>query len=147
MASEPSDDEDEVRRALTELTDGLEGGAKDRRIAAEAPVEQICGAACRRGLSEGSLSGVVDFVVRDKTLRGSAVERLVENLYPAEAVSDDVVIKVVVGLGQGAGKATPWVQRHLLRWLVMVYDVLEHRAVLSTLYGTLFNLLDTLSLR
>ena len=140
----------ENRRAISELiseTIGLEGTAKDRRIAAEAPVEQICSAAYRQGLSEGSLSGVIEFVIRDRVLRGTAVERLVENLFPAEAVSDDVVIKVVVGLGQGAGKATPWVQRHLLRWLIIVYEVLEHRAVLSTLYGTLFNLLDMLSLR
>jgi hypothetical protein len=35
----------------------------------------------------------------------------------------------------------------LLRWLVMVYDILESYTALSQLYGVLFNLLDMITLR
>lgn len=43
---------------------------------------------------------------------------------------------------------TNWpVKALLLRWLVMVYDVLDSYDVLSQLYGVLFNLLDMITLR
>lgn len=38
-------------------------------------------------------------------------------------------------------------QAALLRWLVMVYNVLADYEILSQLYGVLFNLLDSLTLR
>ncbi|KAJ9660757.1 hypothetical protein H2201_006836, partial [Coniosporium apollinis] len=35
----------------------------------------------------------------------------------------------------------------LVRWLTLIYDVLEDQAIFSRLYGVLFNLLDTFALR
>jgi centromere protein I len=72
---------------------------------------------------------------------------LVKNLYPAIKVPDAVIVKVIGSLGHGRAKPSFSTQAALLKWLVMVYDVLENSTVLSRLYGILFNLLDTIAIR
>lgn len=69
------------------------------------------------------------------------------SLYPAGPVSDDVVLTVVGSLGHGQLKPSLPIQSLLLRWLVMVYHILDSRAVLSRSYAVLFNLLDTAAIR
>ena len=43
--------------------------------------------------------------------------------------------------------ALTWSQALLLRWLIMVYDILEGYHALSQLYGLLFNCLYMITLR
>ena len=58
-----------------------------------------------------------------------------------------MVTQVVCCFGPSKNKPTPATQALLLRWLLLVYDLLEDRAHLSKLYAVLFNYLDMISLR
>lgn len=69
------------------------------------------------------------------------------SLYPAGRVQDAIIIKVLGSLGHGAAKPSYAVQAALLKWLVMIYDVLENKRLLSQFYALLFNLLDTVAVR
>ncbi|CEJ81095.1 hypothetical protein VHEMI01241 [[Torrubiella] hemipterigena] len=64
-------------------------------------------------------------------------------LYPVAKVSRDDVLLVISALGNGKAKPSLTLQAALLRWLVMVYHVLDAPGVLGQAYPVLFNLLDT----
>ncbi|RPB05832.1 Mis6-domain-containing protein [Choiromyces venosus 120613-1] len=130
----------------------------------------LCPAASiRNSLSKNRIAGVIDSISQHATVRGltndslealinvltsspcyldqPSVGSIVKILFPRRKVSENVVVKVVGSLGQGQSKPSLATQALLLRWLVMVYDVLESYDVLSQLYGVLFNLLDMITLR
>ncbi|KJZ80574.1 hypothetical protein HIM_00424 [Hirsutella minnesotensis 3608] len=94
----------------------------------------------------------IDILIQD-VLSGSShgkpssLGALARNLYPRQRVARDVVLRAVAGLGHGALKPSLALQAALLRWLAMVFDVLEDRAVLGRAYPVLFNLLDTAAIR
>lgn len=90
---------------------------------------------------------LVDIITLPNQLDQSSLGSLIRNLYPASKVPDIVVVKVVGCLGHGRAKLSYAAQASLLKWLIMVYDVLENQKVLSQLYGVLFNLIDTSALR
>lgn len=90
---------------------------------------------------------MVDIVTRPNSLDQASLGRLIKNLYPASKVPDAVVSRVVASLGHGRAKTGYAAQAALLRWLVMIYEVLENQKVLTQLYGVLFNLLDTIAIR
>lgn len=89
----------------------------------------------------------MDIITHPNELDQSSLGNLIRNLYPATRVPDIVAIKVVGGLGHGRMKPSYSVQAALLKWLIMVYDVLEDQKIFSQLYSVLFNLLDTSALR
>ena len=124
-----------------------EASRKQRKTLAEAPLKRICSLARQHGLSGQSLASVIDIITQPDSLDASLLDRLLRDLYPAQGVPDIVVVKVVGSLGQGALKPLPSLQAGLLKWLILVYDVIDNPNILSSLYGTLFNLLDTISLR
>ena len=68
-------------------------------------------------------------------------------MYPAGKVSEEVVHRIVSSLGPGKHKATSTTQQALLKWILLVFDVLESLNALLRLYSVLFNLLDVLYLR
>ncbi|PWW80391.1 Mis6-domain-containing protein [Tuber magnatum] len=130
----------------------------------------LCPAASiRNSLSKNRIAGVIDSISQHATVCGlandslealidvlatapcyldqTAVGSIVKILFPRGKVTENVVVKVVGSLGQGQSKPSLATQALLLRWLVMVYDVLESYDVLSQLYGVLFNLLDMITLR
>ncbi len=72
---------------------------------------------------------------------------LLRGLYPVTRVPGACVLRVVGALGHGRLKPSMAMQALLLRWLVMVYHVLEAPGVLSQAYPVLFNLLDTAAIR
>lgn len=90
---------------------------------------------------------LVDILTLPSVLDQASINNLIRNLYPAGKVLDTIVIKVVASLGHGRAKPSYNAQAALLKWLVMVYDVLENQKILSQLYGILFNLLDTIAIR
>lgn len=98
-------------------------------------------------MSDEHLDSVIDMVIESNGLSQTSLDNMVNHLYPAGKVSDGVVCKVVGSLGQGTSKASPQVQAGLVKWLIMTHDILSDRRILSRLYGTLFNLLDMISLR
>jgi centromere protein I len=110
-------------------------------------VERVCSRAYESGLDVTSLEKLIDILTEPNTLDQGALGNIIKNLYPASKVSDGIIIKVLGSLGHGRAKPFFTTQVALLKWLVMVYDVLENQRVLSRFYGILFNLLDTLSIR
>ena len=107
----------------------------------------ICQIAFDHGLSGHSLDIIIDIITQPNELDQTTVMSIIKDLYPSTKVSEDVVLKVVGCLGQGQSKPPPSTQAGLLKWLIMVHDVLESQHMLLNLYGVLFNLLDMISLR
>lgn len=121
--------------------------AKQRAIKISGRVDKVCSKAYEEGFPGASLSRVIDIITIPYELDQASVNNLIRNLYPASKVPDSIVIRVVASLGHGRAKPSYNAQAALLKWLVMVYDVLENSKVLSQLYGILFNLLDTIAIR
>ncbi|KAF8248769.1 Mis6-domain-containing protein [Wilcoxina mikolae CBS 423.85] len=101
-----------------------------------------------RGLSKEVLEILIDTLTKapchfDQGTSG----RIIKALIPRGKVSQEAVLKIVGCLGSGPNKPSFSIQAGLLRWLVMVYNVLEDYTVLSQLYGVLFGLLDMITLR
>jgi len=121
--------------------------AKQRSVKVTGLVESVCAKAYEEGLPNAPLARLVDIITLPNLLDQANVGRLIRNLYPASKVPDAVVAKVVGSLGHGRAKSAYPAQAALLKWLVMVYDVLENQKILSQLYAVLFNLLDTIAIR
>lgn len=110
-------------------------------------MDKICSKAYEDGLSDASLEEIIDIITLPNHLDQASIGVLIRNFYPVSKVPDTVVVKVVGSLGQGRAKPSYAAQAALLKWLVMVYDILENQRVLSQLYSVLFNLLDTIAIR
>jgi centromere protein I len=110
-------------------------------------VDRICSRAYENGLDNTTLEKFVDLLTQPNELDQGTLGNLIRNLYPASKIPDSIIIKVVGSLGHGRAKTSHATQVAFLKWLVMVYDVLENQKILSRFYGVLFNLLDTLSIR
>jgi centromere protein I len=93
------------------------------------------------------LDELVDIITLPNELDQASIASIIRNLYPATQVSQDTVVKVVGSLGHGQSRAAFPVQAMLLKWLVMVHDILENQKILSLSYSFLFNLLDTVAIR
>lgn len=102
----------------------------------------ICQFADQNGLAASALQQLLDLLTQPSPFPEAILLRLVESLYPASRVSSDIVCTIVVALGHGKRKPSAALQDALLKWLIMIYDVLEDTAILSNLYGVLFNMLN-----
>ena len=103
--------------------------------------------AFEHGLANDALETLVDILSQPNELDQASIVALVRNLYPASKLRSSAIIKVVGCLGHGKRKAAAPTQVALVKWIIMVYDVLESRGIVSQFYGVFFNLLDTLSIR
>jgi centromere protein I len=121
--------------------------AKSRDQNISGIVNQICSYAFEHGLPNSQLQSIVNILVQKTTLDQSSITTIIKNLYPTDQISSDIVIQIVGSLGQGIRKPSAHVQNALLRWLCIVYSIVEDPRILSKLYGTLFNMLDMVSLR
>ena len=121
--------------------------ARQRSVKINNLVDRVCSKAYEDGLDQASLSHLIDIITVPNELDQRSMGSLIKNLYPATKIPDSDVIKVVNSLGHGQAKPSLASQGALLKWLVMVYDVLENRRILSKLYPILFNLLDTIAIR
>lgn len=90
---------------------------------------------------------IVDLITTPSELDQASIVCLIKNLYPSSKVSTESTLKVLGAFGHGQSRATFSTQAWLLRWLVMVYDVLQDPKILSQAYSVLFNLLDTIAIR
>lgn len=107
----------------------------------------VTAGAYEHGLSEESLERVIDMITLPNNLDQATLISLTKNLYPSGKVSSSVVSKVVACLGPSKVKPSASTQALLVRWLVLVYNVLEDSSHLSKFYGVLFSHLDMISLR
>ncbi|KAH6642376.1 Mis6-domain-containing protein [Boeremia exigua] len=120
---------------------------KQRTVKVSAIVDYVCQHAFADGLDEEALETVVHIATRKSELDQTSVTTLIKNLYPAQQVAGDVIVTIVAALGQGKGKPSPATQDSLVRWLVLVHEIIEDANILSRLYGVLFGMLDTISIR
>ena len=121
--------------------------AKQRKINVTELVDTICSHAYESGIPTDALSTAIDVVTLEGHLDQGSKTTLIKNLYPASNVPNDVVFRVVGALGPSTGKPSAVTQALLVKWLILVYEVLADSSVLSKLYAVLFNLLDMISLR
>ncbi|KAH7393204.1 Mis6-domain-containing protein [Cadophora sp. MPI-SDFR-AT-0126] len=143
----PLNDGESISDLIGDLQKAATKTAQQRTTKISVLIDKLCSMAYEDGLSNSSLEQLVDIITRPNELDQSSLGNLIRNLYPATRVPDLVVIKVVGGLGHGRLKPSYSAQAALLKWLIMVYDVLEDQRVLSQLYSVLFNMLDTSTLR
>lgn len=135
---------------LRKRADGLVAAktpAKQRHSKITTKIAKTCAKAYEDGLSTASLERLVDIITLPNELDQASINSLIKNLYPATKIPSAIAIKVVAGLGHGRTKPSYSSQAALLKWLVMVYNVLENPRVLSQLYSVIFNLIDTAAIR
>ncbi|KAL4803310.1 Mis6-domain-containing protein [Aspergillus unguis] len=150
MSSEP--DRDEVRPAsLLDAIEHLEAVAgvppRQRYTDAGQLGKRIAEFAYESGIPHAALERLLRILTRGNHLDQGTITTLIKNLYPSERIASKLVTQVVCCLGPTKNKPSPATQALLLRWLIMVYDILEDRSHLSKLYAVLFNHLDMISLR
>lgn len=121
--------------------------AKRRQTAIKTTVEATASLLFERGALPGELTRLVDLLTVRNHLDQASLGAIVRNLYPRGKVDDDVVLRFVAALGHGQLKPSFPLQALFLRWMVMVYHLIKSPAVLSQVYGVLFNLLDTAAIR
>ena len=110
-------------------------------------VDEICRLANRQGLQGPSLSTLLRLLTHRSTLDQRSQLTLIKSCYPIEKVPSSCVFMIVSALGPSKRKPSSAVQEALLKWLILVFDLLEDDTVLFRLYSTLFALLDVLYLR
>lgn len=125
---------------------------KARAISIKPTVARLASLAYEHGLAAAALARLVDLLAtpqQRQLLDQASLQALARNLYPRGRVGEAAALRVVGALGHGRGRASMAVQAALLRWLVLVWHVLDPaaRAVPSRAYGVLFGLLDTAAIR
>ena len=121
--------------------------AKRRKTGIKSTIERVSSVLYEQGALPDELARLVDLLTIRAHLDQASLSSIVRNLYPSGKVSDDVVLRLVGALGHGQLKPSLPLQGLFLRWLIMVYHLLENPAILSQAYGVLFNLLDTAAIR
>ncbi|KAK0720839.1 Mis6-domain-containing protein [Lasiosphaeris hirsuta] len=145
MAS-PRDD-DNLGGLLDDLVAASKVPAKRRQTSVKQMVEKTTSALYDRGVLPEELARLVDLLTLRNHLDQASLALLVRNLYPVRKVDEEAILRIIGALGHGQLKPSLALQGLLLRWLVMVYHLLENTAILSKTYGVLFNLLDTAAIR
>ncbi|KAH8821570.1 Mis6-domain-containing protein [Xylogone sp. PMI_703] len=146
MAHSPARDSS-IGGLIADLETAARIPAKQRAIKISATVDKVCTVAYEDGLSSTSLSKLIDVITLPNELDQATIGNIVRNLYPTDRIPDAVVLNVVASLGHGKAKPSYVTQAALLKWLVMVYGVLENPGLLSQVYSIIFNLIDTIALR
>ncbi|TQS37680.1 hypothetical protein Golomagni_01837 [Golovinomyces magnicellulatus] len=146
-------DSDKVEVDILDLVRDLERvaiqiPAKERVTKISHIVDKINSISYRDGLSVSTLDKLIDLITTlPRGLDQSSRVRLINNLYPINKVSNTVLFKVVSSLGHCTSKVPYTSQAALLKWLIMIHDLVEDQSVFSKVYGILFNLLDTVAIR
>ncbi|KAK1599418.1 Mis6-domain-containing protein [Colletotrichum navitas] len=138
---------EDIHRLVEDVIEASKLPAKRRAASIKPTVETIAAFAYDKGLLPEPLSELIDLLTRPSHLDQASLNALVKNLYPATRLSRDVVLRVVGCLGHGELKPSLALQSNLLKWLIMVYHVIEEPVVLSQAYAVLFNLLETAAIR
>ena len=136
-----------VLDTATDMTAASGLPAKRRAVPVKPTVDKLTSLAYERGLIPDDLGRLVELITTPSHLDQASLTALAKNLYPIGNVDSEVVLTVVGSLGHGHLKPSLVVQGLLLRWLVLVYHVLNKPTVLSQAYAVLFNLLDTAAIR
>lgn len=142
----PGVDED-ISLLIQDVAQAAKLSPKARQTPIKPTVASLTSASYERGLLPDALSDLIDLVTTPSFLDQGSLNAIVRNLYPATRVPRDLVVRVVACLGHGRLKASLNIQAALLRWLILVYHVLDSPAILSQSYHVLFSMLDTAATR
>ncbi|GJN85980.1 hypothetical protein PLIIFM63780_009556 [Purpureocillium lilacinum] len=152
MAAAAADED--IDLLIQDVLDASRIPPKARPTSIKPTVARLCSLAYEHGLAPASLTRLAGELLAAPQSRQhldqASLQALARNLYPrAGGVSAEAALQVVGALGHGAGRAALGVQAALLRWLVLVWHVLEDegRSALSRAYGVLFGVLDTAAIR
>lgn len=137
----------EISNLIQDVVDASKRPPKARHTSIKPTVASLVSLAYDRGLLPAALDDLIDLVTTPNHLDQASLASIVRNLYPVASVSTNVVLRVVSSLGHGELKPSLNVQAALLRWLILIYHVIETPAVLSQCFQVLFNLLDTAAYR
>ncbi|KAK0636243.1 Mis6-domain-containing protein [Bombardia bombarda] len=121
--------------------------AKRRHISIKPTVQQVTSVLYNRGALPDELARLVSLIATRNELDQASLGAIVRSLYPSAKVGDEPVLRLVGALGHGQLKPALALQGLFLRWIVMVYHLLENPNILSRAYSVLFNLLDTAAIR
>lgn len=121
--------------------------SKQRHTDASTLAKSIASDAYESGIPQLALQRLIRLLTGSNHLDQGTITTLIKNLYPLDLVPSKLVTQIVCCLGPTKNKPSTATQALLLRWLILVYDVLEDKTHLSKLYAVLFNCLDMLSLR
>ncbi|KAF7538334.1 hypothetical protein G7Z17_g12651 [Cylindrodendrum hubeiense] len=138
---------DEIRLLARDVVEASKLPTKSRTSNIKPTVANLTSLFYEWGVLPDTLDDLINLVTTPSHLDQASLSAITRNLYPAEPVSRDVVLRVVSCLGHGKIKPSLPLQAALLRWLIMVYHALESPPVLSEAYPVLFNLLDTAATR
>ncbi|PGH17258.1 hypothetical protein AJ80_04900 [Polytolypa hystricis UAMH7299] len=133
--------------AIIQLENVASVPAKQRHTNVADLAKVIAEKAYESGLPLVLLGRLIDIISKAKHLDQTTITTLIKNLYPAERVPPNIVVKVICCLGPSKSKPSPATQSLLLRWIILIYEDMQEPAYLSRLYSILFNYLDMISLR
>ncbi|RYP90185.1 hypothetical protein DL770_003721 [Monosporascus sp. CRB-9-2] len=147
--AEPDESQEatEFQKTLSKIIQASTLTAKRRESNIKPDVETLNSLSYDRGVLPAELDDLIDLVTTPNHLDQASLASIVRNLYPASTVSNDVVTKVVGSIGHGRSKPSLAIQGALLRWLVMIYHIIQSQGVLARGYSVLFSLLDTAAIR
>ncbi|XP_035693928.1 centromere protein I-like [Branchiostoma floridae] len=133
---------EEVRKQLPSLKDSLSyftdesANTKVRgNIKLQLALEGIEQHAQSKGLSPDNILSLTLVITRGQ-FGDSTNSRLVKCLIPATAVPEEAAVRAISWIC--TNKPSKSVQAFLLRWLVLVYDLIDGKDKLHALYGVLF---------
>ncbi|RYP50741.1 hypothetical protein DL768_003801 [Monosporascus sp. mg162] len=145
--SDKSQEATEFKKTLSKIIRASTLPAKRRESSIKPDVEALNSLSYDEGVLPAELNDLIDLVTTPNHLDQASLASIVRNLYPASTVSNDVVIKVVGSIGHGRSKPSLAIQGALLRWLVMIYHIIQSQGALARGYSVLFSLLDTAAIR
>ncbi|TGJ76602.1 hypothetical protein E0Z10_g10855 [Xylaria hypoxylon] len=137
----------EMQASLSNVLQASKLPAKQRGADIRPTVDQLASLAYDQGLLPVDLNQLIDLVTTPNFLNQASLASIIRNLYPATFVGSDLIIKIIGCLGHGKLKPSLTIQVALLKWLIMIQNVVENRNCLLQAYPVLFNLLDTAVLR
>ncbi|KAI0897907.1 Mis6-domain-containing protein [Annulohypoxylon nitens] len=137
----------DLRDALSDVVAASKLTAKQRGSNVKPTVEKLASLSYEQGLLPEDLSQLIELLTTPNFLDQASLGNVLRNLYPAAAVNADFVVKVIGSLGHGKLKPSLAIQGALVKWLIMIYHIIDHQAILSQAYSVLFNLLDTATIR
>ncbi|KAI0503366.1 Mis6-domain-containing protein [Xylaria bambusicola] len=147
QASSPLETSEEMQVPLSEVLRASKLPAKQRGMNVKPAVDQLTSLAYDQGLLPTDLNQLINLITTPNFLDQASLSSVIRNLYPATSVAGELVIKVIGCLGHGKLKPSLTIQAALLKWLIMIQNVVESRNYFLQAYPVLFNLLDTAALR
>ncbi|KAF9402909.1 hypothetical protein BGX21_008102 [Mortierella sp. AD011] len=122
-----------------ERNSGVRGGKPTvtRALSALNPVVQTF------GLSPEQLTQLLDIILAGK-IDDVTTRKLIKQMLPRQQVPEICAIKILGCLGRQLSFAC---QAALLKWVIVIYDILENRTKLHQLYGVAFHYLSYETLR